>query len=59
MNTLTLEFADYTQALNDSRVADIKLSGMQMILKTGERLYLRNVNRYEQDLDKNMIFKTL
>lgn len=56
---ITMEFSDYTKALNDSRVADIRLSGMQMILKTGQKLYLRNVNRYEKDLDKNMIFTSL
>lgn len=56
---ITLEFADMNTAINDPRVADIKTYGMIMILKTGEHLYLRNVNEYENGTDANMIFISL
>lgn len=56
---ITIEFPDMDTALNDPRVADIKTYGMIMILKTGEHLYLRNVNEYENGTDTNMIFISL
>ena len=56
---ITISFPDMDSAINDPRVADIKTYGMIMILKTGEHLYLRNVNEYENGTDANMIFISL